>query len=464
MKKRLFLSLCLLFCCAFGLHAKAIDDTPKLYSRSACVIDADTGEILYQKRANEQMRPASITKQMTALLVLEHIANDGGSLEDKVKVTDKAMKDIDPESTRIGFVAGQKRTVRDLMNCMLIESANDAANILATYVDKDVDTFVDHMNKRAEQLGCTNTHFSNPNGLDPDDDSIHLSTAHDMALISLALTAYPDYFEFAGATEYLLDTDKVIKEPWGIATKVDMLNPEHEYYNKEVYAGKTGWTSKANHTMCLYMKRGDRNVVMCVMNSPEWTEKYKDCEALMDYVCNNYSEVPISSDEAIALVNAAGLDVTLDQTALSEQNLRILIPETLTIDDLKYSAEMLDDGETPALVVGIADEALDKFQAATHMKKNADRLLVAPLPVSKGLVQQVVESEQGSGSAVVGFGGISFGNRTTLLITLLAALLVLISIFFLIFRSVRRRKKTKKEKPLVVVIPTPEQYRDKEEK
>lgn len=482
MKKPFFRSLSLLLCCAvlvsaFCVPTMAVSSTPKLASDAACVIDADNGEILYQKNANRSERPASITKQMTALLVLEHIKKDGGSLDDKVTVTSEALSTVNLESTRIGFEVGQKRTVRDLMYCMLVYSANDAANILAEYVAGDVSRFVTMMNKKAKAIGCTNTHFENPNGLDPDDPSgDHHTTAHDMALISYQLEQYPDYFDFAGSMKYNLDTDKVIKESWQIWTKVDMILQGSQYYNKEAIAGKTGWTSQAHHTFVVYMKRGNRNLIIVTMNSLSPGDKYSDAEKLMDYCCNQYDEISLTP-KVYQSAAEAGLSQIDSSYKLDTNNLpstSVLLPSGLTANDLRYKVTVKDDAKA-ILTVGVAESGWDTYKAATHMSGNKAELIQCTLPLKQGLLASVTsgtsESEDtnaGGSKTHFALPDFSTPDGQKLWVAIGTALLVLISLIFLIVRFFRRRAAKKAEKqahtPLQVVIKTPEQYQNKVEK
>ena len=474
MKKKLLGTLCLLVCCliGFGARSQALAETPKLESESACVIDASNGEILYQKHANRALRPASITKQMTALLVLEQVEAGNITLDDKAEVTYSALSPIDPTSTLVGFEEGEKRSVRDLMYCMLVDSANDAANVLAEYVGGDLDSFVDRMNARARELGCTHTQFANPNGLDPDDDSTHRCSALDMARISYELTKYPDYYTFAGAKKYALEVDEVVTEPWEIWSKVHMLLPASEFYNKEVIAGKTGWTHLAHHTFVAYMQRGDRTLVIVVMNSLDAGAKYRDAEKLMDYCCDNYTALTLTAADYREPVNAAieqaGLEVALDTDDLPE--LPVVLPSDLSTDAIAYSVAMDDDGETPILTLGIKPEAWDTYKAATHTQGETAVLNRTALPVKKGLLataQSSAKSISKSVSEPDGTEGLTDILPTrdirVLGVTVAAALLLLLSIVFFLIRSIRRRKKKNKKNNLTVVIHTPEKYRGKDD-
>ena len=471
MRKKLLCVLCLLLCCmaGFSAHSQALSDTPKLDSESACVIDAANGEILYQKHANRELRPASITKQMTALLTLERIEAGEISLDDKAEVTRSALEGIDPTSTLVGFEVGEKRSVRDLLYCMLVDSANDAANILAEYVgDGDLDAFVERMNERAVELGCTHTHFANPNGLDPDDDQIHVCSAHDMALISYELTKYPDYFTYAGAKKYALETDEVVTEPWEIWTKVNMLLPASEFYNKELVGGKTGWTSHAHHTFVAYMERGDRMLVLVVMNSIDPASKYNDVEKLFDYCIDNYTTYTLApsdySDQLTEALQTAGMtDITVDTDALPE--LTVVLPSNLDESAISYTVSAGADDTAPVLTLGVQEKDWETYRLATHSQGDTAVLTTAEIPIKEGLLAAASSavkpsSDSDSGTKVL-LDILPMDDTRGLILTAAAAALILFSLLFLIIRLVFHKPKKKKEQPrLTVVIKTPPQYQD----
>ena len=154
------IAACLMAVLLLCSSMSALAAVPQTTSQSVCVMDADTGEILYEKDAYTQLPMASITKTMTALVAMEN-----SDLQGTTTATNEALATVDLASTRIGFEAGENLTLDELMYCMLVYSANDAANILAAAVGGTVDNFVAMMNAKAEELGCTHTHFMNPNGL-----------------------------------------------------------------------------------------------------------------------------------------------------------------------------------------------------------------------------------------------------------------------------------------------------------
>ena len=131
-------------------------------AKSALLIDMDTEQVLYEQAADEQRYPASITKIMTALLTLEAVGRGELDLNDVITMDDAALADLTPDSSTAGLQAGEEITVRNLLYCLLLASANEAANALAIAVAGDIPTFVEQMNQRAQELGMSGTHFVNP--------------------------------------------------------------------------------------------------------------------------------------------------------------------------------------------------------------------------------------------------------------------------------------------------------------
>ncbi|MBQ9443583.1 MAG: D-alanyl-D-alanine carboxypeptidase, partial [Lachnospiraceae bacterium] len=151
---------------------------PQIIAEGAILMDANEGVILYQKNMDQPYFPASITKIMTCLLAVEN-----SSLSDTVTLSDKAVFGIDRASSNVGLDVGQAIPMEEAILCVMLASANEAASAIAEHVSGSIEDFVDLMNKRAEELGCTHTHFVNANGL-PDED--HYVSPHDMALIAKA--------------------------------------------------------------------------------------------------------------------------------------------------------------------------------------------------------------------------------------------------------------------------------------
>ena len=163
---------------------------PELHCEAMLLVDANTGKAVYEKNAQERMYPASLTKIMTALLTLEAV--DGGQLtmDQQITATESALEGLAADGSTAGIRAGEVLTVEQLLECMLIVSANEACNILAEQVSGSVDAFVDAMNEKAAALGCENTHFVNTTGLH---DSQHYTSAWDLYLITAEALKHDDF-------------------------------------------------------------------------------------------------------------------------------------------------------------------------------------------------------------------------------------------------------------------------------
>lgn len=368
----------------------ALAAAPQTTSQSVCVMDADTGEILYEKDAYTQLPMASITKTMTALVAMEN-----SDLQGTTTATNEALATVDLASTRIGFEAGENLTLDELMYCMLVYSANDAANILAAAVGGTVDNFVAMMNAKAEELGCTHTHFMNPNGLDADG---HYTCAHDMAIITQAANKYPAFAKYAGTVNYTLPADNVIGDGWQIKTKVNALEQGDPVYDARIYAAKTGWTTKAHNTFVACAKTKDGgNMIVTLLNCPVKNGIFTETTALLNYAESAYPKLTVSTDafekKAKKAVKKAG--GKLDEAELQDVTLRL--PAGMTENDLSYACAKTPSGVQ--LQISVAEGSRKAYQDETGLDGSVP-LATVLLPVvdektdKQGQNVQTDESEQ----------------------------------------------------------------------
>ncbi len=244
-----------------------------------CVMNADTGEIVLQNNADEQFHPASITKIMTLLVTVENCE----SLDLVTSVSENALNQIAPLSSTLYPMPkpSEQFTIRDLLYGLTMRSGNECANILAEAVSGDIDSFVELMNERAKEAGATNTHFSNPHGLDADD---HLTTAHDMALIMKAALENPVAREILSAKTYTIPATEYAAER-AMASGHKMVSGE--FACEGVYAGKPGYTRLAQSTLVTAAERGNVNLIAVVMKSDSGIS-YEDTSLLFD---NAYAKI-----------------------------------------------------------------------------------------------------------------------------------------------------------------------------
>lgn len=259
---------------------------PQIEAESAIVMDVYTETVLYAKNANKKQYPASITKIMTTLLGCENL-----NLSDKMVISESAAYGIEPGSSSIYAETGEEFTVTQALMAVMLESANEMALAIGEEVSGSTKKFVELMNERARQLGCTKTHFNNPNGLP---DETHYTTANDMAKIAKAAWYNPLFRKFT--TKDLYEIPPTNKQP---ETRY-LLNHHkmmagRDYAYDGVLGGKTGYTDAAGSTLVTYAKRGSTILLVVVLNSVNGA--WADTAALLDYGFGNFERVKIKVDK-----------------------------------------------------------------------------------------------------------------------------------------------------------------------
>ncbi len=243
---------------------------PTVASQGAVLLNAADGSVLFSKNGDTTYYPASITKLMTALLVAENC-----NLDDTVTFSATATTNLESGAVSIGMAEGDTMTVRQCLYALLLKSANEVGNALAEHVAGSNAAFAEKMNAKAASLGCTNTHFANPHGLN---DPNHYTTPHDMALIARAAFANDIVKTVASTRTYTLPATK--NNPSGLTVTMGhkMLNPNDARYYQGIIGGKTGYTSKAGNTLVTVAERNGVRLVAVVMKSQ--STHYTDTKAL----------------------------------------------------------------------------------------------------------------------------------------------------------------------------------------
>lgn len=245
---------------------------PEIASETAVLMDASTGQLLYSKNADQKMYPASTTKLMTALVTAENAA-----LDDMVTYKASAVENLESGAANINLSAGDQMSVKDSLYALLLKSACEVANGLAEHVSGTQAAFAEKMNQRAKELGCLNTNFTNPSGLN---DTAHVTTAYDMALITRAALQNETVRSIAGTISYELP-EVARRGKLTIYNGHKMLNSANEQYYRGIVAGKTGYTSKAGNTLATEVTRDGKTLIAVVMKSNN--QHYSDTKKLFDY-------------------------------------------------------------------------------------------------------------------------------------------------------------------------------------
>lgn len=245
---------------------------PEISSAGAVLYDATHGVFLYEKNADTKYYPASITKLLTALLVLEK-----ANLNDTVTFSSNEVTNLESGAVTLSLKEGDKVSVKDCLYGLLLKSANEIANGLAEHVGGSISGFSSMMNEKAKALGCTNSNFVNPNGLN---NSNHYTTAHDMALIAKAAFENETLRTIASTTSYKFPATKAAGERT-ITMGHKMLYSSDSRYYEGIIGGKTGYTSLAGNTLVTCAERDGVRLIAVILKSQ--STHYADTKALLDY-------------------------------------------------------------------------------------------------------------------------------------------------------------------------------------
>lgn len=292
LKKIISLGLAMALSLSIPLNINAEQESnepPQLASETAVLIDADSGQVLFEKDMNEKMYPASITKIMTAILALEK-----GKLDDVITMSYDAVFSIPRDTSHIALDKDEQITLENAMYAMAMESANDASNGIAEYIGGSQAEFAQMMTQRAKEIGAVNTNFTNAHGL-PDDD--HYTTAYDMALITREAIKQSDFVKIFGCLLYEMPPTNRQPKERTFRSRHYMLYDSYKYDG--AIAGKNGWTEEAKHTLVTVAQRNGRTLIAVVLKSSGKDDKFDDTTKLFDYGFDSFREVTIEKSQVM---------------------------------------------------------------------------------------------------------------------------------------------------------------------
>ena len=280
-----------------GVESMTVDAT------AALLIDLDTDQVLYEQAADEQRYPASITKIMTALLTLEAIGRGELDLNTEITVDAAALADITEDSSTANLQAGEKITVKNLLYCLLLASANEAANVLAMAVSGDIPTFVELMNQRAQELGMAGTHFVNPHGLHNAD---HYSTARDIYRMSKQAMTHATFREIVSTGRYTVPATNLSKARSLLNTNGLLTSAKHYGYTMDGTIGiKTGSTGEAGYCLVAAVQKKGHTLVSVVLGAQNPTDsrgnvqrkQFTESKRLLNWGFTNFSDATLLDAE-----------------------------------------------------------------------------------------------------------------------------------------------------------------------
>ena len=255
----------------------AAADAPEIAAPSALLMDAATGTVLYEKNADARLAPASVTKVMTLLLVMEALDSGQIGWDDTVVASEAASA---KGGSQVYLEPGEQMSMDEMLKSVVVSSANDCATALAEHVAGSEAAFVSLMNARAAELGMTNTHFVNCTGLDDEPEAAeHLTTARDIALMSRALLTHPRIRDY---TTIWMDT--VRNGQFGLSNTNKLIR-----FYKGATGLKTGYTSAAGHCLSASAERDGVELIAVVLHCASSTERFESAKALLDYGYANFA-------------------------------------------------------------------------------------------------------------------------------------------------------------------------------
>jgi D-alanyl-D-alanine carboxypeptidase (penicillin-binding protein 5/6) len=303
---------------------------PQVSAQAAILMDANTGVILYSKNIHERLYPASTTKIMTALLAMEQ-----GNLDDIVKFSHEAVFSVPADGSNMGMDEGESISLEECLYGIMVASANEAANAAGEYISGSIEDFVALMNQRAEEIGCTDTHFTNPNGLH---DSQHYTSAYDLALISSQFFRNEMLCKISNTPRYHFEATDTQPDDFYKNNKHQLVNGEIPY--EGILGGKTGFTSDSRQTLVTCAEQNGMRLV-CVVFKEESPDQFTDTVELFDYGFHNFQVLNISENEEKYNIESTGfLQIGNDVFGNSDPILSIdsdsyvIIPNTVSFQDL----------------------------------------------------------------------------------------------------------------------------------
>ena len=296
-------------------------------AKSAIMIEASTGEILFQKNKDEKLAPASMTKMMSMLLIMEEIENGNLKWNEMITTSEKASS---MGGSQIFLKVGEKMTVEDLLKGVAIASGNDAVVALAERISGSEEQFVKRMNIRAKDLGLKNTNFINATGLTADN---HYSSAYDMSLIAKELVKHEKILEFTSTYEDYLRKDT--KSPFWLVNTNRLVR-----FKEGVDGLKTGFTDEAGYCLTATMKKDNMRLITVVMKEENTSKRSADTTKMLDYGFNAYMVQTILDENTTIEKKKVELGKKLSVEIIPKENITILNKKSEELKNITYKANI----------------------------------------------------------------------------------------------------------------------------
>ncbi|MBQ0026528.1 MAG: serine hydrolase [Lachnospiraceae bacterium] len=425
-------------------------EAPSIGCRSAYLIECNTGQVLYAKNEDEDRYPASITKVLTALVVIENC-----DLNEMVTFSHASVTDLEDGGYNGYFCEGEVLSVKDCLYALLLSSVNECGYALAEHVGGSIEGFAAMMNEKAKSLGCTNSNFVNPHGLN---NPNHITTAHDMALIFRAAIANPTFLKIDSTLNYHIESTPHMSQGFDCSMHNQLCNSENSNYYSGAIAGKTGYTSLAHNTLVTYAVRDGVELIAVTMKGEGTGVTYTDTKKLFDYGfskfetldmneaaagfgywINTVSPLPITSPSdmsffvptgtvGLALSYSAGAHGTMGNINLIDAAGTVLYSSPMQIDSVQLASAL---PVVPPTSEAVTDESQEPTSEATATEEPTSN---AAEPTEPGT------DEDNSGSTI--------GTILKVLLYIVLILIALVFGYWIVIQILKARRRKKRREYL----------------
>lgn len=332
-----------------GSMSFALENNIEISAPSAILIESKTGRILYEKNSNEKRYPASTTKIMTALLTLENVED----LQSKATVSYNAVFSVPSGYSVDTLKVGEELSVEELLYALLVKSSNEAANVLAEYVAGNVDSFATMMNTRAAELGCKNTNFVNPNGIQNEN---HYTTAYDLSLIAKETMKNETFRKIVSTVSHTLpSTNKYEQTDRNLITTNDLINKKNKNYYEYAIGIKTGYTAYAKNCLVAGANKDGVELISVVLGTDKkevngLSKRDTDTKTLFEYVYNNFTQKKVSTARETVVGQTKIKGATTETKNLdlnTDSDINILVTNDKEKDEIKGEIKLNEDIKAP---------------------------------------------------------------------------------------------------------------------
>lgn len=418
--KNLFNIFILFIIILFNIMTTSFGATEEVstYSPTCLLMEASTGKVIYEKNGYEKAYPASTTKIMTAILTLEHC-----NLTDVATASYEAVYSVPVGYSNANIQVGEELTINQLLNVLLINSANEAANVLAEHIAGSIDSFATMMNAKAEEIGCLNTHFVNPNGVHNEN---HYSTAYDLALMGRYAMKNDVFREFVNTKFYTLPaTNKYLTNDRVFGTTNELLKKDtrdsvDNYYYEYCTGIKTGYTNAAKSCIVASAKKDDIEYIVVILGAGTTdnglSARYLDCKTLFNYAFENYTVKKLNDEQADLKT------INIPNGTLSTKHLKVKIQDEINV---------------------LLKKSTDTTNLTPTVEINKD----LSVPIIKnsivGKITYTIDGNEYTSNLIAG-NNVYESNTVTNILTIVSIIIVLYLLFKLL--NLNNKKKVKKNK------------------